>query len=284
MEEKNKTGQITFGTYAVIVIIVFLVLLVGILAGMLIQKNQDEKVINTNKNVLAENKTDKESAVESDKDKTNNEEKKENNSKEEMTTDLAYNILKKYKEEKLKDAGWKLGKVELVAHGDNDTYLVGYEEINDDGYTDYVSTIIEYKNGKWTTDLPGSSGYSDDFFEEYGFVKYGEKFIQFDTEFYDIEDVAKDYRLSENIKNYKDFSFDLDGDGVKDKITIQKDKENKEHGWYLIKLNEKKFAEHYRPEIYIVDLNEKDNDIEVVIFDMGITDNPYYYIYSMERK
>ena len=45
MEEKNNSKQITFGTYAVIVTIVFLVLLVGILAGMLIEKNKEERHI-----------------------------------------------------------------------------------------------------------------------------------------------------------------------------------------------------------------------------------------------
>jgi len=63
MGEKNNAKKITFGTYAVIVTIVFLVLLVGILAGMLIQKNQDEKVTNTTENVATVNTVDKENVV-----------------------------------------------------------------------------------------------------------------------------------------------------------------------------------------------------------------------------
>lgn len=110
----------------------------------------------------------------------------------------------------------------------------------------------------------------------------GEKLVQFDSNFFGLKDVAQDYRLSENIKNYKDFNYDLDGDGVTDKITIQKNKENDGES-YLFKLNGKGFAEHYsRPEIYIVDLNEKDNNIEVVIFDEGPSDDPGYIIYSKE--
>ena len=59
MEEKNS-GKITAGTYAVIVTIVFLVLLVGILGGMLIQKNNvTTNVANENKENLVTNNTDK---------------------------------------------------------------------------------------------------------------------------------------------------------------------------------------------------------------------------------
>lgn len=201
MEEKNKSGQITFGTYAVIVTIVFLVLLVGILAGMLIQKNNEVKVTSTTENVATENKIDKED--------TNKEENKAN----------------------------------------------------------------EIKNNKENNE-------SDEKTPE---IK-GQKLVQFDNEFYGLKDVAKEYRLSENIKNYKDFNYDLDGDGVTEKITIQKNKENDGES-YLFKLNGKKFDEYYhRPEIYIVDLNEKDNNIEVVIFHEGASDDPEYIIYSKKES
>ena len=104
------------------------------------------------------------------------------------------------------------------------------------------------------------------------------KLVQFDTTFYTLKEAAKEYRLSEKIKNYKDFNYDLDGDGKKDKITIQKDKKlSKEYDrdYYVFKLNGKKFSEgEFRPEIYIVDLNKKDKTTEVIIFDEGATDNP----------
>ena len=45
----------------------------------------------------------------------------------------------------------------------------------------------------------------------------GEKFKQFDTEFFALEDIAKEYRICDRIKNYKDFNYDLDG--IEDKIT-----------------------------------------------------------------
>ena len=47
------------------------------------------------------------------------------------------------------------------------------------------------------------------------------KLIQFDEIFYELKDGALEFRECENIKNYKDFEYDLDGDSKKDKITIK---------------------------------------------------------------
>ena len=108
------------------------------------------------------------------------------------------------------------------------------------------------------------------------------------SKLYDIKDAAKEYRLSENIKNYKDFNYDLDGDGNIDKITIQYDKElSKENGndYYIFKLNGKQFTEsEANPQIYIVDLNEDDKNIEVVIFDEGPSDDPNYTVFSKSEN
>ena len=93
-------------------------------------------------------------------------------SRNEMSIELAYGILNKYKNENLPDVNWYIGKVELIAHGDNNTYWVSYEEKNLDGYTETVGAIIEYKNGKWTTNLPGFSGISDEETSKYNFVNY----------------------------------------------------------------------------------------------------------------
>ena len=143
MEEKNNQNKITFGTYVVIVTIVFLVLLVGILAGILIQKNKEKKVTNINENVVSnlatENEADKENIVENNIDTTN---KQEDDKEEENPIDVK-----------------------------------------------------------------------------------GEKLVQFDNSFFELEDIAKEYRECDKIKNYKDFNYDLDGDGVIDKITIRKKKD-----------------------------------------------------------
>ncbi len=89
-----------------------------------------------------------------------------------MSTELAYGILNKYKSENLPNANWYIGKIKLIAHGDNNTYWVSYEECNLDGYKETVGAIIEYKDGKWLTNLPGFSGISDETANKYNFVNY----------------------------------------------------------------------------------------------------------------
>lgn len=140
MEEKNNSKRITFGTYAVIVTIVFLVLLVGILAGMLIEKNNEEKGTNTTENVVSSTKNE-----------------------------IEENVI------------------------DN----------NNENNIDTTSKVDEKEpiEVKW------------------------EKLVQFDNRFFKLKDIAKEYRECDKIKNYKDFNYDLDGDGVIDKITIRKKKD-----------------------------------------------------------
>ena len=109
--------------------------------------------------------------------------------------------------------------------------------------------------------------------------------IQFNTEFYELNDVAKEYREYKNIKNYKDFNHDLDGDGITDKIRIshktKTDYRIGERDYYEITLNGETFSEGSEMDsIYIVDLNENDKNIEVVIFGEGPSDDPHYTIYS----
>lgn len=57
-----------------------------------------------------------------------------------------------------------------------------------------------------------------------------------------IKDAALEYRMAEKITNYKDFNYDLDGDGKLDKITIRKNKSNEYDDEYLFELNGRKFA------------------------------------------
>ena len=120
---------------------------------------------------------------------------------------------------------------------------------------------------------------------------YENNLTQFDTEFYDLKEVAKEYRDYQNISNYKDFDYDLDGDGIDDKITLSHKTEKVENGVggynekdiYSIEFNGETFSEGTAMDsIYIVDLNENDTRIEVVIFDDGPSDDPNYTIYSKE--
>ena len=105
-------------------------------------------------------------------DNINQEQEKDNNDAKEMTEELAYGVLNKYKNENLKDANWYIGKVELVAHGDNNIYWVTYESVSLDGYTTEVGAFIEYKNNEWVTELPGFSGYEAGDFDKYNFINY----------------------------------------------------------------------------------------------------------------
>ena len=100
----------------------------------------------------------------------NNEKLEESN--KEMSIELAYGILNKYKNENLPDANWYIGRVKLIAYGDNNAYWVTYEEKKLEGYTTTVGAIIQYKDGKWTTDLPGFSGTSEEEMSKYNFVDY----------------------------------------------------------------------------------------------------------------
>ena len=111
----------------------------------------------------------------------------------------------------------------------------------------------------------------------------GKSLIQFDTKFFELKEMAKEYRLSKNIQNFKDFDYDLDGDGKIDKITIENSKN--EDGNFIFKLNGNEFSTNRSmPEIYIADLNEDDNKMEVVIFDLGQSDDPNYTIYVKENN
>lgn len=113
----------------------------------------------------------------------------------------------------------------------------------------------------------------------------GEKLIQFENEFFELEKIALEYREFGKIKNYKDFNYDLDGDGVKDKITIRRKKGIEssvgEEYVYVFELNGKEFIDDgYEGAIYIVDLNKNDKNLEVILFDQGPSDDPGYMIFT----
>ena len=114
----------------------------------------------------------------------------------------------------------------------------------------------------------------------------GSKLIQFDEEFYKLEDIALEYRECGDIKNYKDFEYDFDGDGQKDIITIKnigKTEDSGEYDVHEIKLNNKTFYTdrgYDLVSVYIVDLNESDKTIQVIIRISGPNDMKEYYIYG----
>ncbi|MBE5821768.1 MAG: hypothetical protein E7311_04175 [Clostridiales bacterium] len=120
----------------------------------------------------------------------------------------------------------------------------------------------------------------------------GEKLVQFDTVFYKLEDVALEWVNSVDVKDFKEFNYDLDGDGNKEIITLRKEEKNGvkikniDGEWEnivvdVVELNGEKFEENWdNPNIYIVDLNENDKKLEIIIFDEGASDDPGYAIYT----
>ncbi|MBQ9658209.1 MAG: hypothetical protein IJV31_05525 [Clostridia bacterium] len=190
MEEKNVT-KISLSTFFLILAIIAIIVM-----GIFIYKLNNDKTAEIQKSTELQSQVNSlngtvsdlqgkinkvSETINSSGNTTNSEKKSSNNtttSTNKMSIELAYGILNKYKNEKLSDANWYIGKVKLIAHGDNNTYWVSYEEKNLDGYTTSVGAIIEYKDGKWTTDLPGLSGTSDEEMSKYNFVNYNNENLE----------------------------------------------------------------------------------------------------------
>lgn len=105
----------------------------------------------------------------------------------------------------------------------------------------------------------------------------GDVVVQFDRVFYELEDISKEHAKSKTLKDTVDFNYDLDGDLVKDKISFYK----KSDYVYAVKLNDVEvLVNEYNPQIYIVDLNESDDILDVVLYDEGPSGDPHYTVYS----
>lgn len=108
----------------------------------------------------------------------------------------------------------------------------------------------------------------------------------------DISEMAIEFRNGENkgetniVKNYKEFEYDLDGDGLDEIIRFEKNKEELAGVAYNLYLNGEEFdsVESSVCSIYVVDLNKNDSNKEVVIYDDGPSDDPHYNLYVMENR
>lgn len=115
---------------------------------------------------------------------------------------------------------------------------------------------------------------------------------QIDGEFYEIEEIIKEERVIENVKNYKDFEFDLDKDGEIDKITLrhivnENEEENSfDREYYTLEYNGETIYERWYGygKIGIVDLDESDEFLEVWIYDDGQSDDPCYIFFRKDGK
>lgn len=104
--------------------------------------------------------------------------------------------------------------------------------------------------------------------------------IQFDTKFYLIDEISKQ-KWNPSMGTSILYS-DLDSDGIDDEISINVEKADGPYSsdTYKYSLNGVEFESYYGTELYIVDLNKDDNNVEIVIYDPGPSDDPTYSIYS----
>ena len=112
---------------------------------------------------------------------------------------------------------------------------------------------------------------------------------QLPGEFLDIKSITKEYRDNQNVKNYKDFEYDLDSDGIIDKITLKhivnenEEEYSSDREYYVLEYNGKSIYDHWYGlgTVGIVDLDNTDKYLEIWVYDDGPSDDP---VYSFFRK
>ena len=112
---------------------------------------------------------------------------------------------------------------------------------------------------------------------------------QLPGEFLDIKSITKEYRDNQNVKNYKDFEYDLDSDGIIDKITLKhiinenEEEYSSDREYYILEYNGKSIYDHWYGlgSVGIVDLDDTDSYLEIWVYDDGPSDDP---VYSFFRK
>lgn len=117
----------------------------------------------------------------------------------------------------------------------------------------------------------------------------GIKLSQLEGEFYKIEEIIKEEREILNVKNYKDFEFDLDNDGEIDKITLrhivnEEEETSVDRDYYTLEYNGKTVYERWygMGNVGIVDLDDTDECLEVWVYDEGPSDDPCYIFYRKD--
>lgn len=110
---------------------------------------------------------------------------------------------------------------------------------------------------------------------------------QLSGEFFDIKSITKEYRDNQNVKNYKDFDYDIDSDGTVDKITLKyilnenEDEYSFDREYYLLEYNGKSIYDHWdgMGSVGIVDLDNTDKYFDIWVYDDGPSADPVYYFY-----
>ncbi|MBR2289162.1 MAG: hypothetical protein IJ867_00705 [Clostridia bacterium] len=105
--------------------------------------------------------------------------------------------------------------------------------------------------------------------------------------FFDIDLITKESGEIQNVKNYKDFEYDLDSDGIIDKITLKhvlnenEDTYSFDREYYILDYNGNSIYDHWQGngKVSIVDLDETDKYLDILVYDDGPSDDPVYYFY-----
>lgn len=103
---------------------------------------------------------------------------------------------------------------------------------------------------------------------------------QLSGKFFEIESICKEYRHNSDVKNFKDFEYDLDSDGITDKITLRHNTNENEDN-YSLEYNGKEIRGYWEGlgSVGIVDLDSADKYLDIWVYDDGPSDDPKYYFY-----
>lgn len=122
---------------------------------------------------------------------------------------------------------------------------------------------------------------------EDGSISKEKKSTQMEGTFYPISGIARETRDNYDVKNYKDFQYDIDGDGESDLIRLKhiidenEDEYSSRRDYYSLVCNDKVVYEHWAGmgSVGIVDLDKTDNMLEIWVYDDGFSDDPVYHFY-----
>ena len=87
-----------------------------------------------------------------------------------MTSENAYKLIEDKRNQSDSKDSWVVEYTSINATKE-DAVLVGYTELNKDGYESELGLIMEYRDNKWTFDLPGSSGFAEDQLKDFNFIQ-----------------------------------------------------------------------------------------------------------------
>lgn len=128
-KKKNNNAM-----YLLVAAVLFILVGVGLIAT------------GNNKSFLSDDKEEKEN---------NEDDVNKVNKPVELTEEDVEKILKDQKENEFSTETWSIGVTNIVAKGDNNSYLVLYEEVSEDGTVTVKQTVIAVENGEGKAELPG---------------------------------------------------------------------------------------------------------------------------------